>query len=288
MLPAVTAGTSTQSVSASTTMSTSKSMDGAPPAGAGGDAAAGPDNKGAPARSNMAAKRALQEGAMQRWTASFEHLGRVLGQLSTLPTNTQAQTAAASQASTQQGSADAKPAEQQQSQQQQQQHGGQQGHEGQQQEGEQQQQQQQKEQQGGEGQQQQQEGEQQKQQEEQEQEPEEAARAVGHVALLQKYVLAQCLARTDALLFFHLLTPPGTDDTSLLADYIPAWVKPGCSVPQLSDAALPFTRGLLSFGSGMHIKMAVTRFQQVRAKHQGAAELQQRRVMRLHQVTRTT
>jgi len=236
LLPAVTAGTSAGAVSASMTQSVSKSMEAGPNGGAGGDAAASAvsDGKGGPARSNMAAKRMLQEGAMQRWASSFEHLGRVLGQLSTLPANTHVH---ALPASAQQGTADAKPAEQQQQQQPPQQE--QQEHEGQQQ-------------------QQQQEG----QEEGQGQEPEEVARTVGHVALLQKYVLAQCLARMDALLFYHLLTPPGTDDASLLADYIPTWSKPGSSVPQLSDAALPFTRGLLSFGSGMHIKMAVTRMQQ--------------------------
>lgn len=33
--------------------------------------------------------------------------------------------------------------------------------------------------------------------------------ALGHVSLLQRQVLEQCLARVDALLFYHLLTPPG-------------------------------------------------------------------------------
>jgi len=42
------------------------------------------------------------------------------------------------------------------------------------------------------------------------------------------------------------------------------WGGSGTAVPQLGDAALPFARGVLSFGSGMRIKMAVTRMQQVR------------------------
>ncbi len=54
---------------------------------------------------------------------------------------------------------------------------------------------------------------------------------------------------------------------NLMSDYDPAnsvWGQPGAPPPALDDASLPFTRGLLTFGSGMGVKMTVTRLQQVR------------------------
>lgn len=42
------------------------------------------------------------------------------------------------------------------------------------------------------------------------------------------------------------------------------WGTPGAAVPMLDDSCLPFARGQLTFGSGMSVKMTVTRLQQVR------------------------
>ncbi len=53
-------------------------------------------------------------------------------------------------------------------------------------------------------------------------------------------------------------------------DYDPThaiWGSPGTPPPNLEDQSLPFTRGLLSFGSGMGVKMTVTRLQQVRRSY---------------------
>lgn len=50
-------------------------------------------------------------------------------------------------------------------------------------------------------------------------------------------------------------------------DYNPnedMWGPPGSPIPSLDEACLPFTRGAITFGSGMGVKMAVTRLQQVR------------------------
>ena len=60
----------------------------------------------------------------------------------------------------------------------------------------------------------------------------------------------------------------GTTDTSpdLLLDYDPAgslWGPKGTPIPTIDDCYLPFSRGALTFGSGMGVKMTVTRLQQV-------------------------
>ncbi|KAG1676958.1 hypothetical protein FOA52_014834 [Chlamydomonas sp. UWO 241] len=100
--------------------------------------------------------------------------------------------------------------------------------------------------------------------------------ARGHMRMLRAQVLSQVLKRLDALLFHHLLTVPGAsgapEDHGLLRDYDPdgtLWGPPGsgpggahAAVPPLSDAALPFGRGVLTFGGGMAVKMTVTRLQQ--------------------------
>ena len=61
--------------------------------------------------------------------------------------------------------------------------------------------------------------------------------------------------------------PAGTADTDLLLDYDPSGTlwgdEVGSPAPALGDACLPFTRGALTFGSGMGVKMTVTRLQQV-------------------------
>lgn len=57
------------------------------------------------------------------------------------------------------------------------------------------------------------------------------------------------------------------EPSDLLLDYGPSedvWGPPGSPVPTLDEACLPFIRGALNFGSGMGVKMAVTRLQQVR------------------------
>lgn len=86
----------------------------------------------------------------------------------------------------------------------------------------------------------------------------------GHMLLLRQQVLLQCLKRLDALLFFYLLTDEaGSQD--LLQDYNLSdtlWGPPGAAVPEVAEACLPFSRGLLTFGSGMSVKMTVTRLQQ--------------------------
>ena len=51
------------------------------------------------------------------------------------------------------------------------------------------------------------------------------------------------------------------------------WGPPGSPVPSLDEACLPFTRGALNFGSGMGVKMAVTRLQQVRCRKMGVSIL---------------
>ena len=62
-------------------------------------------------------------------------------------------------------------------------------------------------------------------------------------------------------------SPSRLDDTDLLLDYDPSgtlWgAEFGSPAPALGDACLPFTRGALTFGSGMGVKMTVTRLQQV-------------------------
>ena len=61
--------------------------------------------------------------------------------------------------------------------------------------------------------------------------------------------------------------PAGAADTDLLLDYDPSGTlwgdEAGSPAPTLADACLPFTRGALTFGSGMGVKMTVTRLQQV-------------------------
>lgn len=96
------------------------------------------------------------------------------------------------------------------------------------------------------------------------------------------------------LLWFLPLPPsPAASETAqdILLDYDPAsslWAMPGPVVsasgdprsasgtllsssapsarpmPVLEEGSLPFVRGLLTFGSGMSVKMTVTRLQQVR------------------------
>ncbi|GAX79856.1 hypothetical protein CEUSTIGMA_g7296.t1 [Chlamydomonas eustigma] len=90
----------------------------------------------------------------------------------------------------------------------------------------------------------------------------------GHVQLLRQQVLHQCLKRLDALFFYHLLTPSVEGEevqSDLLLDYDPSntlWGRSGTPVPFVDEACLPFSRGLLTFGSGMGVKMTVTRLQQ--------------------------
>lgn len=116
----------------------------------------------------------------------------------------------------------------------------------------------------------------------------------GHLAVLRSLALQHCLRRLDALLFHHLLTlPPSgkrmrprasdleltfpsspveakvaapTAEVAILSDYDPngtLWGPRGSPVPTIDDSCLPFTRGALTFGSGMGVKMTVTRLQQV-------------------------
>jgi len=86
----------------------------------------------------------------------------------------------------------------------------------------------------------------------------------GHVDLLRMQVLQQCLRKVDALLFHYLVvgSPTGVD---ILSDYDPGsslWGGPGDGLPALEESSLPFTPGTLTFGSGMSVKMTVTRLQQ--------------------------
>ncbi|KAG1668741.1 hypothetical protein FOA52_014287 [Chlamydomonas sp. UWO 241] len=93
----------------------------------------------------------------------------------------------------------------------------------------------------------------------------------GHLQLLREQVLQQCLKRLDALLFHYLVTTSGSNDgADLLQDYAPdssLWFRSPLAgkesaVPEIDDACLPFSRGALSFGNGMVVKMTVTRLQQ--------------------------
>eukprot|EP00798_Chlamydomonas_sp_ICE-L_P020771 gene20771-27595_t len=111
----------------------------------------------------------------------------------------------------------------------------------------------------------------------------------GTANALRQQLMVQCLKRLDALLFHHLLLLPAPpqDVDDLLQEYNPdpkLWGAPnaqlGCSIcleynpdpklwgapnapmPQVEDSSLPFTRGLLTFASGMSVKMTVTRLQQ--------------------------
>ncbi|MEW5311714.1 MAG: hypothetical protein WDW38_003403 [Sanguina aurantia] len=88
--------------------------------------------------------------------------------------------------------------------------------------------------------------------------------SAGHSQLLCVQVLLQLLRKLDAMMFYHLLLK-GPSDINILSDYDPThtlWGGPGKAVPQLDDSALPFSRGLLTFGGGMSVKMTVTRLQQ--------------------------
>ncbi|KAF8057725.1 hypothetical protein HT031_005909 [Scenedesmus sp. PABB004] len=111
----------------------------------------------------------------------------------------------------------------------------------------------------------------------------------GHVSTLRHQVLLEVLKRMDVLIFHCLLAPPpGSDDGSSSGGApLPSpgasgggWgagdgpgpsPRPGAGVlfdplnpnmPVLDDSMLFFGRGALSFGTGMHLKMAATRFQQ--------------------------
>ncbi|GMH44632.1 hypothetical protein BSKO_12584 [Bryopsis sp. KO-2023] len=87
----------------------------------------------------------------------------------------------------------------------------------------------------------------------------------GHVSVLKTQVLRNCCQRIDAMLYQELTPVQGADgfgaanhsDASFVDEIL--GVDPD-SLPPLDDAVLPFTRGKLSFGAGMHIKMAVTRW----------------------------
>lgn len=65
-------------------------------------------------------------------------------------------------------------------------------------------------------------------------------------------------------------SPPQPD---ILSDYDPlgALWGSGRPLPALDEPSLPFTRGLLTFGSGMSVKMTVTRLQQVGRGRVGVA-----------------
>lgn len=97
----------------------------------------------------------------------------------------------------------------------------------------------------------------------------------GHVPQLRQQALLQCLKRVDALLFHHLVCQPGKTPVDLMADYDPehtVWGATGATPPPLEETSLPFQRGLLTFGSGMSVKMTVTRLQQWATVEGGLAD----------------
>eukprot|EP00877_Chromochloris_zofingiensis_P005908 jgi/Chrzof1/1570/Cz10g12240.t1 len=97
----------------------------------------------------------------------------------------------------------------------------------------------------------------------------------GHVSTLRQQVLLELLKRVDVLLFHYLLTVPAPDGEPLSEPATPVSGRSGPSdgpaplmdprhpnMPVLDENMLFFTRGLLTFGAGMNLKMACTRFQQ--------------------------
>lgn len=73
-------------------------------------------------------------------------------------------------------------------------------------------------------------------------------------------VLLELLKRIDALLFYYLVNPDATSATSDAPDGSGLVMNArNPNMPALDDSMLFFTRGQLTFGTGMQLKMACTR-----------------------------
>eukprot|EP00803_Ostreobium_quekettii_P001224 evm.model.scf_295.7 EVM.evm.TU.scf_295.7 scf_295:72286-82378(+) len=92
----------------------------------------------------------------------------------------------------------------------------------------------------------------------------------GHVPLLKTQVLRNCMKRMDMILFQEMLAdggefgagivtqaPSETLGTAVIDDTMGGGLE---GWPLLEDLVLPFSRGPLTFGVGMNLKMAVTRW----------------------------
>jgi hypothetical protein len=104
------------------------------------------------------------------------------------------------------------------------------------------------------------------------------ARALRHTALVCTQVLLEVMKRMDVLIFHFLINPPSDSlseggssavsshqpDSPSSRDGVEAQqqvlrdtINP--NMPMLDDSMLFFTRGVLTFGTGMNLKMACTR-----------------------------
>jgi hypothetical protein len=90
-------------------------------------------------------------------------------------------------------------------------------------------------------------------------------------------VLLELLKRVDALLFHYLATPAGADGSDAGSAGSLGSSGPGqgagarragsfSEVPRLDDSMLLFTRGALTFGTGMQLKLACTRWARGRGR----------------------
>ncbi|KIY92560.1 hypothetical protein MNEG_15403 [Monoraphidium neglectum] len=101
----------------------------------------------------------------------------------------------------------------------------------------------------------------------------------GHVHTLRQQVLLELLKRIDALLFHYLVNPDAagseasggaTDEAGSGAGVVMDARNP--NMPLLDESMLFFTRGALTFGTGMQLKMACTRWAaRARARARAAA-----------------
>ncbi|KAI8463417.1 MAG: hypothetical protein J3K34DRAFT_444097 [Monoraphidium minutum] len=86
----------------------------------------------------------------------------------------------------------------------------------------------------------------------------------GHTNTLRQQVLLELMKRIDALLFYYLVNPDASNSPDL-SDDTPGGVVMDArnpNMPVLDESMLFFGRGVLTFGTGMQLKMACTRLQQ--------------------------
>lgn len=87
--------------------------------------------------------------------------------------------------------------------------------------------------------------------------------ALGHLHLLRRKIVGNCCRRMDALLFRELISGATHSESFFdsmrgLQDDLPSTATQ--TWPKIPPSCLPFKNGALTFGVGMHLKMAVTRW----------------------------
>ena len=86
---------------------------------------------------------------------------------------------------------------------------------------------------------------------------------LGHLPLLRRKIIGNCCRMMDALLFRELLSSAAKGE--LFFDAVDSFQEDLVGSqhrtwPKIHPTALPFKKGPLTFGVGMHLKMAVTRW----------------------------